>query len=730
MATVQHSLFVPPKRAPCKERAVVDLLALTRVKGLGDEGLAKLVGQLRRDGRGPHEIFQASREELCEQFSLRAEAAETISRGAKRLASEAEQLHAKAKSLGVSVLVPGTAEYPERLESFYDSAPPVLYVLGNRDLFSAQGFAIVNSASPAAECLAYTFALASRLAEAGKTLLTSPETASYNLAGLGGKISGANRVVVLHRGLFDFLDGATAREPLPLARHASGELDLERTLLVSPFRLDGRWQKANGTRRDALLVALADTVVAMQVKAGGAMEKLCRQAHAGGRRLFACQFAGSRAAGTANDALLAAGAMSLVPDEAGANVDLLLRDASFLAGAARPDDDLARRRAIGQFFTPPVVAGFVWDALDLLAPSKKSRRAARAVDPACGEGVFLRAALDRGHEPAALWGVDLDENLLHPWRADSQLRHAQLFRANGLVDNPAIGFESGSFDIVVGNPPFAGQGLKPLLRLIDQPAPRRIKSQLDLLGGTAEKPGDDATPILPPHERAVLDHLVRHLAKYDCWRLRDADDDEPLMDDNAGRLFADLDLPPNRAARPDDYEKLASLIDHGSPGRPLDVAQPRLKNAIRRMATTAIEVYFLERFVRLAKPGGLIAAIVPESILASDRLSPLRDWLMEHAILLAVVTLPQKVFTGVGAKARTGILFARRFTEAEQAAVPFAKPIGEGCRIPEWLLEEKVFMISPRPEDDGFTLEYYLETILDIIRDGKPRSAQKGDARK
>ncbi|HQU41389.1 MAG TPA: hypothetical protein PK867_01200 [Pirellulales bacterium] len=277
-------------------------------------------------------------------------------------------------------------------------------IVASRVTLGGQCFKIAS----ASQSLAYTFGIASRLAEAGGTLLTSPESPSYNLVGLSGKLAGARMVVTLHRGLFDFLDGPTPREPLPLARRAGGDLDLDSTLLVSPFRPDGRWQKANGARRDALLIALADTVVAVEVKTGGVMEALCNQAQASGRRLFACQFAGSPAASAANDALLAGGAMPLVPDETGTNVDLLLREVNFLAAEARPADDLARRRAIGQFFTPPLVARFIWDALDLLQAPKKIPRNARAVDPACGDGEFLRAALDRGHDPAALVGVDIE----------------------------------------------------------------------------------------------------------------------------------------------------------------------------------------------------------------------------------------------------------------------------------------------------------------------------------
>lgn len=198
-------------------------------------------------------------------------------------------------------------------------------------------------------------------------------------------------MVVLHRGLFDFLQQRTGREPLPLARHSGDDVDFDATLLISPFRPDGRWQKGNGPRRDKLLIALADTIVAMELKPGGRMEELCLKAQATERRLFACQFATSPAAAAATDALLSAGASPLVPDGSGSNVDLLLRDGAAALRAAATADDLPRRRALGQYFTPPVVARFMWDAIDLLSPEELPRTA-RVVDPACGDGVFLHAA--------------------------------------------------------------------------------------------------------------------------------------------------------------------------------------------------------------------------------------------------------------------------------------------------------------------------------------------------
>ncbi|HVC97319.1 MAG TPA: N-6 DNA methylase [Pirellulales bacterium] len=720
MATVQRPLFGQAGGRAMEEQAAIDLLALTRVKGLGDEGLARLLQLLRNDGCEPRDLFQYPASRLREHFHLRAESAELLHKHISRFRGEAAEVFERARTLGIVLIVPGGPGYPSRLETFYGGAPPLLYALGNRDLLDVPSVAVVNSAQPTHDALGYTFALASRLAEAGQTLLTSPENPSYNLVGLGGKLAGAQVVVVLHHGLLDALTRHGTREPLPLARQVGEEIDFARTLMVSPFRLDGRWQKGNGPRRDALLVALAETLVAVEVRGAGTVQSLCQKAQEQARRVFVCQFATPPAAGVVNDALIGAGAAPLVPDSVGSNVDLLLAPtpaAPLVALSAA--SDLERRRVLGQFFTPAPVAAFMWAMIEALG-ARKLKPTARIIDPACGDGVFLRAAVERGgRDPATLFGVDIDETLVPLWRDDPLLKGAKMFRTNGLVDNPAIGLLEASFDVVLGNPPFAGQGLKPLLQLLEQPTAKPTAAQLDFFGAGDPPPARaNGASALEPHRRAILDDLVRHLSRYACWRLRDTADDgldptgEPA--DGVRALFADLDLTPDRNLRAADYQTMAGLIAQCPLGRPLDVSQTALRNAVRRMAATAIEVYFVERFVRLARPGGMIAAIVPESILASDQLGLLRLRLMEWMRLLAVVVLPQKVFSGVGANARTGMIFCRRYTAAQQREVEAAQPIGQGCRHPKGMAKKKVLMISPQTDYPDWSLEEYLSNILDI----------------
>jgi hypothetical protein len=96
------------------------------------------------------------------------------------------------------------------------------------------------------------------------------------------------------------------------------------------------------------------------------------------------------------------------------------------ASAEAPADDLEWRRALGQFLTPPDVAGFIWDLLEVIQ-GKRFHANTRLIDPACGEGVFLRVAHERGGLPAkSLFGADIDETLAPGWRQDSLLCDANL----------------------------------------------------------------------------------------------------------------------------------------------------------------------------------------------------------------------------------------------------------------------------------------------------------------
>jgi hypothetical protein len=89
---------------------------------------------------------------------------------------------------------------------------------------------------------------------------------------------------------------------------------------------------------------------------------------------------------------------------------------------------------------------------------------------------------------------------------------------------------------------------------------------------------------------------------------------------------------------------------------------------------------------------------------------------MQQIQLLAVVGLPQKVFTGVGANARTGIVFARRYTIAEQEANANAEIVTPGRRMTTELSQSNVIMVSTDSTYPNWTLQEYFATVIDWSR--------------
>src|SRR5206468_4297351 len=116
-----------------------------------------------------------------------------------------------------------------------------------------------------------------------------------------------------------------------------------------------------------------------------------------------------------------------------------------------------------------------------------------------GDGVFLRVAHERGRlSPDYLFGTDIDETLVSAWHSDLLLRRGNLHLANGLVDDTAIGVREGTFDIVAGNPPFSGKGLRELLRLLED-GRTEYHDEFDLFETSSlkEQSPDTTQPLSP-----------------------------------------------------------------------------------------------------------------------------------------------------------------------------------------------------------------------------------------
>lgn len=52
------------------------------------------------------------------------------------------------------------------------------------------------------------------------------------------------------------------------------------------------------------------------------------------------------------------------------------------------------------------------------------------------------------------------------------------------------------------------------------------------------------------------------------------------------------------------------------------------------------EVAFVNRCLEFLKPGGKMAIVLPDGVLANSQMQDVRDWILRYARLKAVVSLP------------------------------------------------------------------------------------------
>lgn len=131
----------------------------------------------------------------------------------------------------------------------------------------------------------------------------------------------------------------------------------------------------------------------------------------------------------------------------------------------------------GQFFTPTPITRFIWDALPLQQYVSK-RDLPRIIDYACGAGHFLTEAVEainavrqdgnNSWVEKHIYGIEKDYRLARVSKISMFMNGAggaNIIFGDGLENYAEKGITSGSFDILVANPPYSVSGFKQHLKL-------------------------------------------------------------------------------------------------------------------------------------------------------------------------------------------------------------------------------------------------------------------------
>jgi len=85
------------------------------------------------------------------------------------------------------------------------------------------------------------------------------------------------------------------------------------------------------------------------------------------------------------------------------------------------------------------------------------------------------------------------------------------------------------------------------------------------------------------------------------------------------------------------------------------------KNNGNLKRSQAIEILFLEIFVKLAKVAGLIVIVLPDGILSNPQYQYVREFILKNTKVLHIISLPRNIFAQTSAK--TSILILRKQSE-------------------------------------------------------------------
>ena len=79
------------------------------------------------------------------------------------------------------------------------------------------------------------------------------------------------------------------------------------------------------------------------------------------------------------------------------------------------------------------------------------------------------------------------------------------------------------------------------------------------------------------------------------------------------------------------------------------------------------EIVFIEKCIKLLKPGGTLAIVIPKSIATNNTLQTARRSLCSYGYIYAIMSLPPETFSSTGTQTTTIVLFVRKYKQNDEA---------------------------------------------------------------
>lgn len=229
---------------------------------------------LRMLGLAPSEVLKANSAFFKQVMSRHERAEESLSKAASLLRRQ--------KSLGIYTLPFYHPDFPESLKRIGDDCPPLIHLLGNKDLLSQEGVAIIGARQATSKGREAAYKWGVDYARRGKVVISGLALGCDTAAHQGCLAGKGYTIAIVASGL----DITHPRENIPLQ-----ELILNSGGLLLSEQVIG--VKANPTRlvaRNRLQAALSQEVVVTQCPARSGTMHTVRFAGKYGKKIYAVQY--------------------------------------------------------------------------------------------------------------------------------------------------------------------------------------------------------------------------------------------------------------------------------------------------------------------------------------------------------------------------------------------------------------------------------------------------------
>lgn len=267
-------------------RELQAFLAWSSLPWLGEKTLLALLEHAREGRRSLADLWEAPVEDVAALVQLHPKSRAALETDPAERWQQAGAEAGAVESWGVDLLLAGEPDLPARLAA-RQRQWPYLFAYGALELLDEPCVALLNSRDVSNSGLIVTDALADALARRDVALVSSTNREAYQAAATAAKRQAGPAVLVLDRGLAAAFPGGVEREPVAPARVWDETFDPDLQLILSPFGWKEPWNPRSGKRRDALIIDLAEVLVAIDVRPGGTMERECLRAARAGKRVLA-----------------------------------------------------------------------------------------------------------------------------------------------------------------------------------------------------------------------------------------------------------------------------------------------------------------------------------------------------------------------------------------------------------------------------------------------------------